>query len=97
MEAALAEFRAEDVGMDVEDDIDFIVMKGEHYSFLISHHCSSPLRPSSVDEDDAFESDFESTDEEAQAQEAHDDEERMARDDRQARRVSTYICYAFSY
>ncbi|KZT68827.1 hypothetical protein DAEQUDRAFT_670793 [Daedalea quercina L-15889] len=46
MEAALAEFRAEDVGMDVEEDVDFVMERG-----------------------DAFESDFESTDEEAQAQE----------------------------
>jgi len=28
MEAALAEFRAEDVGMDVEEDVDFVVEKG---------------------------------------------------------------------
>lgn len=28
MEAALAEFRAEDVGVDTEEDIDFIVEKG---------------------------------------------------------------------
>lgn len=29
MEAALAEFRAEDVGMDVDDDVDFNIEKGE--------------------------------------------------------------------
>ncbi|TFK89270.1 hypothetical protein K466DRAFT_584757 [Polyporus arcularius HHB13444] len=43
MEAALAEFKAEDLGMDVEEDADFEVDK---------------------DEEDIFESDFESTDEE---------------------------------
>lgn len=44
MEAALAEFQAEDVGEEQEDDVDFILEK---------------------DEEDAFGSDFESTDEEA--------------------------------
>ncbi|KAI0717508.1 YL1 nuclear protein-domain-containing protein [Cerioporus squamosus] len=43
MEAALAEFKAEDLGMDVEEDGDFALDK---------------------DEEDIFESDFESTDEE---------------------------------
>ncbi|RDX51558.1 hypothetical protein OH76DRAFT_1401445 [Lentinus brumalis] len=43
MEAALAEFKAEDLGMDVEEDADFAVDN---------------------DEEDIFESDFESTDEE---------------------------------
>ncbi|KZT09020.1 uncharacterized protein LAESUDRAFT_647858 [Laetiporus sulphureus 93-53] len=47
MEAALAEFRAEEVGMDIEGDVDFVIEKGKPY------------------EEDAFESDFESTDEEA--------------------------------
>ncbi|CCM06488.1 uncharacterized protein FIBRA_08757 [Fibroporia radiculosa] len=47
MEAALAEFRAEDVGVDIED-IDFVIEKGNILA----------------DEEDAFESDFESTDEE---------------------------------
>ncbi|KAH9836678.1 uncharacterized protein C8Q71DRAFT_759178 [Rhodofomes roseus] len=66
MEAALAEFRAEDVGMDVEEDVDFVVVK---------------------DEEDAFESDFESTDEEAQ-EDINVLEERKAWDDeRQPRKV----------
>ncbi|KAI1790488.1 YL1 nuclear protein-domain-containing protein [Ganoderma leucocontextum] len=45
MEAALAEFKAEDVGMDVDEDADFALGK---------------------EEEDIFESDFESTDEEGE-------------------------------
>ena len=37
MEAALAEFRAEDVGMDVEDDVDFIVEKGRDLLLRLLH------------------------------------------------------------
>lgn len=31
MEAALAEFKAEDIGIDQEDDIDFAIVKGSPF------------------------------------------------------------------
>ena len=43
MEAALAEFRAEDVGLDVEDDVDFIVEKGRYFFTLRLHHLIAAL------------------------------------------------------
>jgi len=75
MEAALAEFKAEDVGVDVEEDVDFVMGK---------------------DEEDAFESDFESTDEEAAQEDVDTYAEKTARDDeRRSRkvRVSAVISY----
>ncbi|TCD63095.1 hypothetical protein EIP91_005999 [Steccherinum ochraceum] len=65
MEAALAEFKVEDVGVDGEEDIDFIVDK---------------------DEEDAFESDFESTDEEAAQEDVDASAEKLARDDERVHR-----------
>lgn len=63
MEAALAEFRAEDVGMDIEGDVDFVIEKGKPCCTV---RTSSRLTlQARIDEEDAFESDFESTDEEA--------------------------------
>ncbi|KAH8101447.1 YL1 nuclear protein-domain-containing protein [Cristinia sonorae] len=59
MEAALAQFMAEDVGVDVEEDVDFVVEK---------------------DEEDAFGSDFESTDEEGAQEDVDAAAERMARE-----------------
>ncbi|KAH9914868.1 YL1 nuclear protein-domain-containing protein [Fomitopsis serialis] len=68
MEAALAEFRAEDVGVDVEEDVDFVVEK---------------------DEQDAFGSDFESTDEEEAQEDTNGLEERKAwEDERRSRKTA---------
>lgn len=63
MEAALAEFRAEELGQDVEEDEDFVVEK---------------------DEQDAFESDFESTDEEGAQEDVDASAEKMAREEERA-------------
>ena len=41
----MAEFRAEDVGMDIEDDVDFIVEKGGYiasYIYMTAHRYSFP-------------------------------------------------------
>jgi YL1 nuclear protein len=61
MEAALAELSVEDV-KDEADDKDFVIVKGKKY-----HPGLRPLEHSSTDEEDVFGSDFESTDEEAEA------------------------------
>ncbi|PIL30774.1 transcription factor [Ganoderma sinense ZZ0214-1] len=58
MEAALAEFKAEDIGMDVEEDADFSVAK---------------------EEEDIFESDFESTDEEGEQEDVDAAAEKLIR------------------
>ena len=43
MEAALAEFKAEDLGMDAEEDADFAVDKGTRF-FTRGHALLNPLR-----------------------------------------------------
>ncbi|KAK7688124.1 hypothetical protein QCA50_008494 [Cerrena zonata] len=60
MEAALAEFKAEDVGIDQDEDADFAVIK---------------------DEEDAFESDFESTDDEGAQEDVDAVAEKMIREE----------------
>lgn len=67
MEAALAEFQAEDVGEEQEDDVDFILEK---------------------DEEDAFGSDFESTDEEAVQADIDAAAERIIREEERTVRKS---------
>lgn len=75
MEAALAELSIEDV-KDEADDRDFITVRGD-YSLDIPHTHS--LR-TVADEEDVFESDFESTDEEAEtAQQTADAGERQVK------------------
>jgi hypothetical protein len=75
MEAALAELNIEDV-KDEADDKDFIIVRGE-YSHHIPHSLSLHIV---ADEEDVFESDFESTDEEAEiAQQTADAGERQVR------------------
>jgi hypothetical protein len=75
MEAALAELSIEDV-KDETDDRDFIIVRGE-YSFHIAHTLSLHII---ADEEDVFESDFESTDDEAEtAQQTADAGERQVR------------------
>ncbi|KAH9949471.1 YL1 nuclear protein-domain-containing protein [Amylocystis lapponica] len=69
MEAALAEFHEEDVGMDVEEDVDFVVEK---------------------DEEDAFGSDFESTDEEAVQGDVDTAAEKVIREDERTVRKTAY-------
>jgi vacuolar protein sorting-associated protein 72 len=82
MEAALAEMAIDTIGKDVEDDIEFVNDKGLLLSRLFT--LESP-HWGIVDEEDVFESDFESTDEEAakEDEEAGDravqDEEKKAR------------------
>jgi hypothetical protein len=74
MEAALAELSVEDVKDEV-DDKDFVVIRGR-YRILITLF----IRHISTDEEDVFESDFASTDEEAEAaQQAPDTGERLVR------------------
>ncbi|KAI0369880.1 hypothetical protein BV20DRAFT_945243 [Pilatotrama ljubarskyi] len=68
MEAALAEFKAEDIGMDVEDDADFALDK---------------------DEEDVFESDFESTDEEGDQEDVDATAEKMIRQEESRARKTT--------
>ena len=60
MEAALAELSVEDV-KDEADDKDFVIVKGYNSTFICD------LFNTSTDEEDIFGSDFESTDEEAEA------------------------------
>jgi vacuolar protein sorting-associated protein 72 len=75
MEAALATLSIEDV-KDEADDRDFIIVRGE-YSLHIPHTLSLHIV---ADEEDVFESDFESTDEEAEtAQQTADAGERQVR------------------
>lgn len=62
MEAALAELSIEDVKDEV-DDKDFIIVRGGYF-FHIPHTFTLHIV---ADEEDVFESDFESTDEEAEA------------------------------
>jgi len=74
MEAALAELSIED--MKDEDDKDFIIVRGV-YSLRIPHTLSLHII---ADEEDVFESDFESTDEEAETvQQTADAGERQVR------------------
>ncbi|KAJ3489399.1 hypothetical protein NLI96_g2163 [Meripilus lineatus] len=68
MEAALAEFKAEELGQDIEEDIDFIMGKVH-------------LPPHSTDEEDAFSSDFESTDEEGAQEDVDAAAEDMAKEE----------------
>jgi hypothetical protein len=75
MEAALAELSIEDV-KDEADDRDFIIVRGD-YSLDIPHTHSLHIV---ADEEDVFESDFESTDEEAEtAQQTADAGERQVK------------------
>jgi hypothetical protein len=77
MEAALAELTIEDV-KDETDDRDFIIVRGE-YPLHIPH---SPSLHIVADEEDVFESDFESTDEEVEtAQQTADAGERRVREE----------------
>lgn len=84
MEAALAELTIEDV-KDEADDKDFIIVRGEHS--LQIPHCSSLHIV--ADEEDIFESDFESTDEEAETalQTADAGEGRLRAEERKEKKV----------
>jgi hypothetical protein len=84
MEAALAELAIEDV-KDEGDDKDFIIVRGE-YSLHIGH---SPSLRIVADEEDVFESDFESTDEEPEAaqQTADAGETRVRAEERKEKKV----------
>lgn len=62
MEAALAEMTFADTKDNVDDDQEFLLEKGDR----IPVHHVTPLMHSTLDEQDIFESDFESTDEEAE-------------------------------
>ncbi|KAI0358850.1 hypothetical protein OH77DRAFT_1396206 [Trametes cingulata] len=68
MEAALAEFKEEDIGMDVDEDADFALDK---------------------DEEDVFESDFESTDEEGDQEDVDAAAEKMLRQEELRARKTT--------
>ncbi|KAI0089904.1 YL1 nuclear protein-domain-containing protein [Irpex rosettiformis] len=65
MEAVLAEFKAEELGQDIEEDNDFVV---------------------ELDEQDAFESDFESTDEEGAQEDVDAAAERMVTEEEKRKR-----------
>ncbi|KAI0791781.1 YL1 nuclear protein-domain-containing protein [Abortiporus biennis] len=65
MEAALAEFKADELGQEQEEDVDFIMGK---------------------EEEDAFESDFASTDEEGAQEDVDAAAERMLQDEEKAKR-----------
>jgi hypothetical protein len=84
MEAALAELSIDDVKDEV-DDKDFVVVRG-WYRILITQF----IRHISTDEEDVFESDFASTDEEAEAaQQASDTGERLVKaEERKEKKVN---------
>lgn len=84
MEAALAEFKAEEVGIDVEEDRDFFVEKGVYDASCSVILCKLPP-PTTADEEDKFESDFESTDEEAY-QEGEEAAEKTVQDEERRKR-----------
>lgn len=76
MEAALAEFKAEELGQDAEEDVDFVMEVGLYavdslHDLFIYHR---------ADEQDAFGSDFESTDEEGAQEDVDATAEKMVRD-----------------
>lgn len=85
MEAALAEFKAEELGQDAEEDVDFVMEVGLYtldfvHEYFIDYH---------ADEQDAFGSDFESTDEEGAQEDVDATAEKMVREqDAPSRKVS---------
>ena len=77
MDAALAEFKAEELGQDVEEDNDFVVVLGTFTIVCVIFQCH--LR--CTDEQDAFESDFESTDEEGAQEDVDASAEKMIKEE----------------
>lgn len=76
MEAALAEFKAEELGQDAEEDVDFVVEVGLcAFDFINEYYID--CHP---DEQDAFGSDFESTDEEGAQEDVDATAEKVVRD-----------------
>ena len=92
MQAALAEMAAENLTQEVEDDNDFTVVNG---TFHLTQHIN-PLIHISTDEQDVFESDFESTDEEEAADKDGEEagEQMVHEEERRERKVShTFIVH----
>ncbi len=90
MEAALAEFKAEDLGMDVEEDADFEVDKGELTSLIM--HTPELMHLGNPDEEDIFESDFESTDEEGAQEDVDAAAENLIRQEESRVRKVVHDC-----
>lgn len=90
MQAALAEMSIDDLTHDAEEDVDFVV-KGMLFSLEITSW--TPYQHTyEVDEEDAFESDFASTEEEGGADEEAG-EKALEEEERIARRVCTFVAH----
>lgn len=83
MAAALAEFREEELGQDVEEDADFEIVIGVNSSNR-SHYFHA--KEVFADERDAFGSDFESTDEEGAQEDVDATAEKMVHEEERKRR-----------
>ena len=94
MEAVLAEFKAEELGQDVEEDIDFIMGKGKSKShYLLTSYILYILihQYHWKDEEDAFESDFASTDEEGAQEDVDEAAEKLATEEEKGVRRVCFI------
>lgn len=85
MEAALAEMNIDDLMQDVEEDVDFISKGTVRYRFLSLCLLAHKIHVVG-EEEDAFESDFASTEEEVEEDEEAG-EKRIEEEEKQARRV----------
>lgn len=88
MEAALAEMALDTSQKEMDDDVDFINGKGLYHQ-LRGWFLNILKRSYEIDEEDVFESDFESTDEEAQ-DDADAGDKVVQEEEKRARKVSGF-------